>query len=42
MKLRQFNLYWIRSPLTVPYKLSYQTFEEFEPFVVRPRCGRPN
>ena len=34
MKLRQINLYWVKSPLTVPYKVSYRTFEEFEPILV--------
>ncbi|MEM9682136.1 MAG: hypothetical protein AAF942_02625, partial [Pseudomonadota bacterium] len=34
MTIRQITLYWIKSPLTVPYKLSYRTFEAFEPFLV--------
>jgi L-alanine-DL-glutamate epimerase-like enolase superfamily enzyme len=34
MKLRQINLYWVKSPLTVPYKVSYRTFDEFEPIMV--------
>lgn len=34
MKLRQITLYWVKSPLTVPYKLSYRTFESFEPILV--------
>jgi L-alanine-DL-glutamate epimerase-like enolase superfamily enzyme len=34
MKIRQITLYWVKSPLTVPYKLSYRTFEAFEPFLV--------
>ncbi len=34
MKLQQVNLYLVTSPLTVPYKLSYRTFDEFEPILV--------
>jgi len=34
MKIRQITLYWVNSPLTVPYKLSYKTFESFEPILV--------
>lgn len=37
MKLRQIDLYWVKSPLTVPYKLSYLTFDAFEPFMVEVR-----
>jgi L-alanine-DL-glutamate epimerase-like enolase superfamily enzyme len=37
MKLQQINLYWVKSPLTVPYKVSYRTFNEFEPILVEVR-----
>lgn len=34
MKLEEIRLYWVKSPLTVPYKVSYRTFDEFEPILV--------
>ena len=37
MKLHEINLYWVKSPLTVPYKVSYRTFNEFEPIMVEVR-----
>ena len=42
MKLQEINLYWVKSPLTVPYKVSYRTFNEFEPILaeVRDADGR--
>ena len=32
--IRRINLYRLRLPLHVPYRLSYHTFEAFEPIVV--------
>lgn len=34
MKITSVNLRRLRLPLTVPYRLSYRTFEEFEPYFV--------
>lgn len=34
MKLQQVDLYLVKSPLTVPYTLSYRTFHAFEPILV--------
>ncbi len=37
MKIQEINLYWVKSPLTVPYRVSYRTFNEFEPIMVEVR-----
>lgn len=37
MKITSINLRWLRLPLVVPYRLSYRTFEAFEPFYVEIR-----
>ena len=33
-KIQRISLYRLRLPLHVPYRLSYHTFEAFEPIVV--------
>ena len=42
MTLREITLYRVRLPLITPYRLSYHTFETFEPIIVelRDRDGR--
>jgi L-alanine-DL-glutamate epimerase-like enolase superfamily enzyme len=37
MKITSVNLRWLRLPLVAPYRLSYRTFTEFEPFYVEIR-----
>ena len=37
MRLREINLYRVDLPLTTPYRLSYRTFESFEPLLVELR-----
>lgn len=39
MRIDQMRLYRVELPLTVPYKLSYRTFETFEPLLVEAICG---
>jgi len=39
MTITAINLRWLRLPLEVPYRLSYRTFEEFEPFYVEVRTA---
>lgn len=39
MNISSINLRWLRLPLEVPYRLSYRTFEEFEPFYVEIRTA---
>lgn len=39
-KLIELSLYRVRLPLTTPYRLSYRTFEEFEPIIVTVRDDR--
>lgn len=39
MRLREISLYRVDLPLTTPYRLSYRTFESFEPLLVEVRDG---
>ncbi len=41
MKIRQIARYWVKSPLTVPDRLSYRTFGAFEPILVEAVFGKP-
>ncbi len=39
MRLDEINLYRVELPLIAPYRLSYRTFESFEPLIVEMRDG---
>lgn len=39
MKIAEITLHWLDLPLVTPYRLSYRTFETFEPLLVELRDG---
>jgi len=41
MKNRRVTLYRVKSPLTVPDRLSYKTFEALEPILDEAHFGKP-